>query len=59
MALLLHILTRPNDSLAEDIVSRQRKDPANKIEVIDLTDEQTDYKILLEKIFTAESVQVW
>jgi len=59
MRLLLHILTRPDDALAREIIVRQQSGGENKIVVADLTKSQPDYKQLLENIFAAESVQIW
>jgi hypothetical protein len=59
MPTLLHILTQPDDSLANEIIAKQQSKPENKIDVVDLTQADADYKKLLEKIFAADSVQVW
>ena len=59
MTTLLHILTAPGDALADEIIAKQKANAKNKIEVVDLTLAETDYKKLLEKIFAADSVQVW
>ena len=59
MPMLLHILTEPTDALAAKIIAKQSGKQENKIEVVDLTQGEPDYKKLLEKIFAADSVQVW
>jgi len=59
MPVLLHILTQTDDPLAQDILAKQKSNPENKIEIVDLTQADADYKKLLEKIFAADSVQVW
>jgi len=59
MRLLLHILTRPDDSLAREIITLQQADGKNKTVVADLAQPRPDYKELLENIFAAESVQSW
>jgi hypothetical protein len=56
---VLHILTRPKDFLAQEIMARQQSDPGHIIEAADLTLPEPDYKALLEKIFQAESVECW
>ncbi|MEO6036363.1 MAG: hypothetical protein ABIQ35_14005 [Verrucomicrobiota bacterium] len=56
---LLHILTEPADPLVSGLIATQRAMPENQIDVVDLTEADADYKKLLEKIFTADSVQVW
>ncbi len=59
MPAILHILTQPDDVLARDVINLQKAKPENKIEVVDLNQPEADYKKLLEKIFVADSVQVW
>lgn len=59
MPKLLHILNEPEDSLASEIIAAQKQNAANEVEVVDLTRPETDYKKLVEKIFSADSVQVW
>ena len=59
MRTLLHILTRPNDPLAAEITARQCGLPEHRVEVVDLTTGEPDYRLLLEKVFEADSVQVW
>lgn len=60
MPQLLHIITKPEDPLAEEVISKQRLDAANQVEIVDVTKGgQPDYKELVQKIFAADSVQVW
>lgn len=59
MPRILHILTEPNDALAQKIIAQQRTKPQNEVEVINLDDDTADYKKLLEKIFAADSIAVW
>ncbi|MGP8199508.1 MAG: hypothetical protein ACLQU4_08415 [Limisphaerales bacterium] len=59
MRILLHILTRPDDALAREIITEQQRNGDNKAIVVDLTRAQPDYKALLENIFAADSVQIW
>lgn len=56
---ILHVLTRAPDSLACEIVSRQKAQRENKVEVVDLNETAPDYIALLQKIFEADSVTVW
>jgi hypothetical protein len=56
---VLHILTRPDDILVGELIARQKNDVGNKVEVVDLTLPEPDYKALLGKIFAAESVESW
>ncbi|MBA4149292.1 MAG: hypothetical protein H0X66_14350 [Verrucomicrobia bacterium] len=59
MPQLLHILTKPEDALAQEIISKQRQDTNNQVEIVDVTKGEPDYKDLAQKIFAADSVQVW
>jgi len=59
MATALHILTMSDDTLAEDVIARQRTQSGQKVEVVDLTVASPDYMNLLDRIFTADSVAVW
>ena len=59
MATALHILTKPNDALAVDIIAQQRIQGGQKVDVVDLTVDPPDYADLLERIFAADSVAVW
>jgi hypothetical protein len=53
---VLHIITK-RDALAEKIIEAQRTECAMEVE--DLSGANVDYASLLEKIFTADSLQVW
>lgn len=59
MRQVLHILTKPGDNLAEIVIDGQRRLPDHKVEAVDLTAEESDYAALLQKIFSADSIQVW
>jgi hypothetical protein len=59
MRTALHIVTRPNDSLAVEVIAAQRRQPGLEVQVADLTVPEPDYAKLLEDIFTADSVAVW
>ncbi len=59
MRAVLHILTKPAETLAGEIISRQSSQADVKVEVVDLTQPEPDYAALLEKIFAADSVAVW
>jgi hypothetical protein len=56
---ILHVLTRPDDALAEAVIGAQRGQAEASLSVVDLTGPEPDYFALLEKIFSADSVQVW
>ncbi len=58
MPAILHILTRAEDSLARRVISLQSQ-PGVNVVTVDLTRPDPDYADLLEKIFKADSVEVW
>ena len=59
MSVILHILTQSEDSLAREIITRQKDLPDCTVETVDLRSPEVDYPALLEKIFAADSVEVW
>ena len=59
MRKVLHILTKENDTDANEVISRQGALPDCELMTVDLAAGQPDYKGLLEKIFAADSVAVW
>ena len=59
MRCLLHILTTPDDTLAQEIISIQRQQTDLEVTLVDVNAAEPDYHALLEKIFVADSIQVW
>jgi hypothetical protein len=60
MRKILHILTKPQDDLAEAIIAaHQSQKPNRPVIVFDLTGAEPDYRALLESIFKADSILVW
>lgn len=59
MRRVLLIVTRKDDPLTAEMLRRQSQQPDCAVEVADLTGPKVDYEALLEKIFSADSVQVW
>ena len=59
MRTILHILTRPQDELPRALIAGQRGLPETTVEAVELTSPAPDYDALVEKIFTADSVEVW
>ena len=62
MPVQLHILTRPDDALASEVIAQQVKLSLEiEVRVVLLTEEtpSPDYAVLLEQIFAADSVAVW
>ena len=58
MRTVLHILTRPETELTQSLLASQRALPETSVEVVRLDTPAPDYDGLLEKIFTADSVEV-
>jgi hypothetical protein len=56
---VLVILTRPADALGEKVLELQQSIPDTSVETIDLTVDAPDYARLLDRMFEADSVQVW
>lgn len=56
---ILHILTKPADALAQEIIARQSENPELKVKVMDLAASNPDYKMLLEKVFQSDSIETW
>jgi hypothetical protein len=59
MTIILHILTKTEDSLVREIIAHQKELPDCSVEAFDLSSPDADYPALLEKIFAADSVEVW
>ena len=59
MTKILHVLTKKNDTLPNEIMARQRQEPNQQVVTVDLTRERPDYPALLNKVFEADSVSVW
>ena len=59
MRVALHILTRPDDRLARQIIDRQREQADQEVHVVDLTAAKPDYARLLQEIFASDTVAVW
>ena len=58
MRTILHILTKAEDDLTRTVIDQQRALPDTSVEVVALATD-ADYSAVVEKIFTADSVQVW
>ena len=61
MKTILHVLTRPEDPLADAVIAAQSGLPETRLESIRLTESGSpeQYRELVEKAFAADSVQVW
>ena len=59
MRTILHILTRTEDSLSRELIERQRALGDINVEVVNLADLAPDYDALVERIFAADSVEVF
>jgi hypothetical protein len=58
MRTILHILTRPADELTRELIAKQRELPETKVDVVELTQANPDYGALVQKIFSADSIEV-
>jgi hypothetical protein len=59
MRTVLHLVTRPNDTLAAEVIALQKVTPELELRIVDLTGNEPDYAKVLEEIFRADSVEVW
>jgi hypothetical protein len=59
MRRILHILTRPRDTLGAEVAASQKSRLEARVEVVDLRTARPDYKELLQKIFDADSIETW
>lgn len=59
MRAILHILTKPGDSMANEVIAEHQNQPDLGVNVVDLAAQEPDYDKLLEDIFAADSVAVW
>ena len=59
MRVVLHILTQPDDTLAQEVIARQRELQGQEVNVVDLSSAEPDYATLIQEIFAADSVAVW
>ena len=59
MRRVLHIVTKTHQPLAEEIITLQRQQQDCQVEVADLTRDEPDYALVLDKIFAADAVAVW
>jgi hypothetical protein len=60
MARIFHMVTREGDELAASVIAAQEA-AGHETRVVELmqVDPNSDYSVLLEEIFEADSVQVW
>ena len=59
MRAILHILTQTEDELTRAVIAGQRGLSDTTVETVELTGPAPDYDAVVQKIFTADSVQVW
>jgi hypothetical protein len=59
MRAILHIKTKSDDAMACRLIARQMETPGYQVKVADLTSSAPDYEVLLQEIFTADSIAVW
>ncbi len=60
MRRVLHIVTRPGDSLPDLMMAHQSEAGEEVVEInLHEAGPDTDYRIVLSEIFKADSIQVW
>ncbi len=59
MRVILHVLTKPRDSIPSQVIADQQKQSDLRVNVVDLAAREPDYPKLLEEIFSADSIAVW
>ncbi len=61
MKTILHVLTRPEDPLADAVIAAQSSLSDTRLESVRLTEASSpgQYRELVAKVFVADSVQVW
>ena len=60
MKTILHIITRQEIQLARAVIASHRALAGAQVEVVELaSDPAPDYGVLVEKIFSADAVEVW
>lgn len=59
MRKVLHLLSRVSDDWPVQLIEKQKTVPHTQHEIIDLRQEHADYAAVVQKIFEADSVQVW
>ncbi len=59
MRRVLHILTEPDDALAQTLRDLQSAQDDIDVAVADLTVPNPDYDALVEEVFAADSIAVW
>lgn len=56
---VLIVVTKSLDPLNDIVTGVQRTLPDHAVTIADLTVENPDYEALLDRVFDADSVQVW
>ncbi len=59
MRTILNIISRSPDEATREVISEQRKLADTHVEVIQLDNPAVDYDELIDKIFSADSIEVW
>ena len=59
MAVLLQIITQPEDHFANVVIEEERKQSGAEVRNFDLTASEPNYDRLLEEIFKADAIHVW
>ncbi|MCX8155780.1 MAG: hypothetical protein N3J91_04910 [Verrucomicrobiae bacterium] len=59
MRKVLHLLTRPEETWPARFIELEKSLPNTEHEVMDLRSGTPDYRAVVERIFSSDSVQVW
>ena len=59
MRSILHLRTKQDDALADEVIQRQQGLAETSVKVIELAADGTDYDMVVREIFAADSVEVW
>ncbi len=59
MRRILHILSTQDSALVQTVVAAQQGMADTLVEIVDLAQPEPDYPALIERIFAADSIEVW
>jgi hypothetical protein len=56
---IVHVLTGSDESTARELIARQHQQSDGEVTIIDWSDRDPDWDVLLEAVFQADSITVW
>lgn len=59
MRRILHILNRPADPVVTRLIEDQRRSADHEVVVHPLEGDAPEYRLLLEEVFKADSIECW